>query len=58
MGAPSRLRLIRKAAALARIDETCDLTSIEEKPRDESGREVFFSFSPIRNCGQRPGEVV
>ncbi len=30
IGAPSRLRLIRKAAALARIDETRDL-SIEEK---------------------------
>ena len=30
IGAPSRLRLIRKAATLARIDETRDL-SIEEK---------------------------
>jgi hypothetical protein len=30
IGAPSRLRLIRKAAALARIDETRDLI-IEEK---------------------------
>ena len=34
--APSRLRLIRKATALARIDETRDL-SIDEKAARQSG---------------------
>ncbi len=33
IGAPSRLRLIRNAAALARIDETRDLRMEEKAPR-------------------------
>ena len=44
IGAPSRLRLIRKAAALARIDETRDL-SIEEKAARRK-----WKNAPIFDC--------
>ena len=64
IGAPSRFRLIRKAAALARIFPTLDL-SIEDslnKPRCGSGR-VHGSIAQaellkLQKSGQFPDEPV
>jgi hypothetical protein len=55
------LRLIRKAAALARIFPTLDL-SIEESPRDGSGRIhdliALTELLKLQKSGQFPDEPV
>jgi hypothetical protein len=56
--APSRLRVIRKAAALAKIKLTCDL-SIEEKAAWRSGRILHWlivkaELLKLQKSGQFP----
>jgi hypothetical protein len=62
IGAPSRFRVIRKAVALARIEETREF-SIEGKATRKSGRMfpyliVLTELLKLQKSGQFPDEPV